>query len=498
MKGFEWSETSQPLATFGGETCSFRVPKTGLPFFDVLRLYGVTDLYVGLRDEVTIKDDGHEWYITAKVRPHQKKWVSKQVIRAAGALKGSNLTNRDYSWIKQLEEALSGGEWPVSNLRNVSAPLDNPDSALQNGIRDTAARTYQGMETGSSKTRSEVAWADALLAYAGQKRTESVAGLRFLPVFEGKIDFAKVVSPLRAWVGIPNILCAQVLTLLALKTALFAEGYADRLSAVVYNTDLDGRKFYNYSGIITLKSTALERQQFVTEDANKFGRFVGHFYRTFRSLVTRAWDRGGKATGEVEDAFAHAYWLLQPNRPKHLTALLTSLERQKRDGKPAILTGERPYDDSYVKEIFNMSYGEWHGDHEALRRFAKAVASGIYYARLIKGKESERGKAWYDEATMLRSAPSAKAFIERALILIEQGKRESPFVGSDFRQEEFDPSKVFDSIGRTRQEFETFRDLFRMYLIQESKPYKAAESDTDSQKTMPVETQAMNDDTGGE
>lgn len=497
MKGFEWAKSSQALATFGGEEFTFRVPKTGLPFFDVLRLYGATELYVGLRDEVTIQDGGHEWYIKAKVRPHQKNGLSKQVARAAGALKGSNLTNRDYSWIKQLEEALSGGAWPVSDLRNVSTPLDNPDSALKDGIRGTAALTYKGLETGFGK-ESKIAYADALLAYAGQKRTESVAGLRFLPVFEGKIDFAKVVSPLKAWVGIPNILCAQVLTLLALKTALFAEGYADHLSAVVYNTDLDGRKFYNYSGIITLKSTALERQQFVTEDANKFGRFVGHFYRTYRGLVTRAWDRGGKATAEVEDALAHAYWLLQPKRAKHLTALLTSLERQKRDGKPAVLTGGRPYDDSYVKEIFNMSYGEWHGDHEALRRFAKAVASGIYYARLVKGKESERGKAWYDEATMLRSAPSAKAFIERALILIEQGKRESPFVGSDFRQEEFDPAKVFDSIGRTRQEFETFRDLFRMYLIQESKPYKAAESDTDSQKTMSVETQAMNDNTGGE
>jgi hypothetical protein len=497
MTGFDWSGASEALANFGGEKQTFRVPKTGLPFFDVLRLYGTIDLYVGLRDEVTIHDTGHEWHVTAKVRLHQDAAIREQVNRAAGTLKGSNLTNRDHSWIDQLKAALSAsGEWPTADLRNVSTPLENPDSALKDGVRGTAALTYKGLETGYGK-ESKVSYADALLAYAGQKRTETIASIFFLPVFEGVVDFTKVVSPLRAWVGIPNVLCVQVLTLLALKTSLFAEGYADRLSAVVYNTDLDPRKFYNYSGIITLRSTALGG--FPAFDASKFSRFVGHFYRTFRSLVSRAWDRSGKSTGEVEDALTHAYWLLQPGKPKNLSALVTSLERQKREGKPVVIIGTRPQNESYVKEMFEMSYGKWQGDHEALRRFAKAVASGIWYARQAGESEvEERNKAWYDEVTMLRSAPSAKAFRERVLILIEQGKRKSMFVGTDSRGEDFDPTKILASIGETRSEFETFRDLFRMYLIQESKPPKAVGTGVGDTGVTLAETEPPVDETEGE
>ena len=113
-----------------------------------------------------------------------------------------------------------------------------------------------------------------------------------------------------------------------------------------------------------------------------------------------------------------------------------------------------------------MSYGKWHGNHEAVRKLAKAVASGVYYARM-KGKD-DPSKEWYDEVTLLRSAPTAKAFIERAMILVEQGHRAHSLVGTAHREEAFDPPALFASVGENRNDFETFRDLFRMYLVQES------------------------------
>jgi len=69
---------------------------------------------------------------------------------------------------------------------------------------------------------------------------------------------------------------------------------------------------------------------------------------------------------------------------------------------------------------------------------------------------------------MLRSSSSAKAFVERALVLIEQGHREDSGVGTHRRGEAFAPKALLDSIGEDRAAFETFRHLFRMYLLQES------------------------------
>lgn len=52
--------------------------------------------------------------------------------------------------------------------------------------------------------------------------------------------------------------------------------------------------------------------------------------------------------------------------------------------------------------------------------------------------------------------------------MVEQGHKEYSLLGTAHKDEAYDPSKLFDSIGKDRSEFETFRDLFRMYLIQES------------------------------
>jgi len=462
MSDFEWKQVAQNFSDFGGQEKTLRVPKTGLPFFDVLRLYGAVELFVGLQQEVFIHDAGSDWEIRARVREQRLK----DLHSVARILKKKDLSKGDEKWIQRLKDAVYGAEWPTEPLRDVSTPLDNPDSALKDGVRDTAAATYKGLETGSGKHGSKVPFADALLAYAGQERIESVADIYFLPVFEGKVDFSKVVSPLRVWMNIPNVLCVQALTLLALKTSLFAEGYAEKLSSIVYNR-VRKKASDSYSGIIEIESTALGKNRKVSPD------FVSHFYRTFRGLLAKAWKRG-KSEPEFEDALAHAYWLMQPSQPKHLGSLITSLERQRRNGKPCIIVETRS-NRTYAKEVFQMSYGKWDGDHEAVRKFARIVASAIYQARTKEANNEERGKAWYDEVVMLRSAPTAKAFFERALILIEQGKKESQYIGSKSNDEDFDPVLLLKSVGDNRVQFETFRDLFRMYLVQESSPRKRGE-----------------------
>jgi hypothetical protein len=283
----------------------------------------------------------------------------------------------------------------------------------------------------------------------------------FLPIFEGQIDLARVVSPLRVWVKVPNVTCAQALALLALRTSLFAEGYQDRLSAVVFNTTFRGQRSDNFSGVIAIRSTAIGQA--------KTPNLLACLYQVLRPLVNRAWTQRG-ATPFVPDALAMAYWLMHP-LPKHLSSFITSQERLRRDWnwkRQVFVRSE------YVREVFEMSIGSWQGDHEALRKFARAVYSGIYHARMKVADEPQ--KAWYDEVTMLRSAPSAKAFIERAMILVEQGHREHSQVGTIHRNEDFGPSALLSSLGQDRNSFEAFRALFRMYLVQES-TYAAKEKE---------------------
>lgn len=449
MNTFDWSQAAEALTGFGGESVTLFVPKTGLPFFDALRLYGTIDLYVGLREDVAVQDLGDRWEVKSFTRKHR---LEGRVESTAEALKQEKLSKRDQKWISALDAAIKNNDtWPTEPSRTLKTPLDNPDSALKDGVRNQAASAYHGLESGRGE-KAKIPWADAVLAFAGQKRTENIANIMFLPLFEGKIDFSKVISPLRAWLWAPNVLCAQALMLLALKVSLFAEGYQDRLTGVVYNTNLAPRKYFNYSGLIDIRSTAIGKM--------KSSQLVGHAYRTFHTSMSKAWTRQGRSTDLTQDALAMAYWLMQPVS-KHLTSMITFQERLRARGYQQLFT--KP---EYVKDVFEMSYGDWQGDHEAMRKLAKAVASSIYHARM-KGAEDPR-KSWYDEVVMLRSAPSAKAFIERVMILIEQGHRKHGQVGTVHREEDFDPTAIFAGLGKDRSDFETFRDLFRMYLVQES------------------------------
>lgn len=485
VTNFDWVAAGDTLASFGGEPTTLHVPKTGLAFFDALRLYGAIDLYIGLREDVTIVDAGNEWAVEAKSRNNR--------VAGADQMAFAHIWKKKRPFAAEYCDRLRNGiinRVPFAGDPHIAATkaLSGLDSALQAGIRDSAATSYTTLQTGQTSESTccvaRIPLSSGLLAFAGKKRVEGIGSITFLPIFEGKVDLSKVVSPLRAWLGVPHPLCAQALAMLALKTSLFAEGYQERLKAVVFNTALGGRRSDNYSGFIAVGSTAI----------GKMGSadFCAHVHRVFRGLIAKAWERQGRsyaATGLTPVALALAFWLMQPV-PKHLSSMITAQEQLHRSGLPGVLAKV-----DYVQEVFRMTYGTWKGDHDATRRFARAVASSIYYARMVKETEAEgRQKAWYDEVTMLRSSPSAKAFIERAMILIEQGHRENPLVGTVHRNEGFDPDALLKSIGHDRAEFETFRDLFRMYLIQES-TYRQREKPTVEPSTEVEETSADTSET---
>lgn len=469
------------LQNFGGERITLKLPKTGLPFFDALRLYGTIDLYVGLREDTHIHDCGDAWQIQGLSRRNRISQKPETAFKHVWHKKRPDPT----SYCAHLRSSLTNGT-ALDSLQRAPAkgPFSGLDSALQSGIRGTAAARYetlQSSQTSATQCIADISLSDGLLAFAGKKRVEGLGSITYLPLFEGQVDLSKVVSPLRAWIGLPNVLCSQMLALLALKTSLLAEGYAQNLTGVAFNTAFGGQRSDNYSGLITISSTAIGRMSArVPHSATGTHglALVSHTYAVFRGLVSRAWEKAGRdyrTTQFTEHALAMAYWLMQPVA-KHLTSMITSQERLCHQGAQHLFTTA-----DHVRKVFEMSYGQWNGNDESIQRFAKAVASGIYFARMVnQPKPSDRRKAWYEEIAMLRSAPTSRAFIERALILIEQGHREQGQVGTAHRDETFDPKLLFESMGNDQTSFETFRDLFRMYLVQQSSYQAREESSTGS------------------
>ncbi|MBE0449076.1 MAG: hypothetical protein IBX64_13470, partial [Actinobacteria bacterium] len=308
MMRFDWSSSSSILEGFGGEKITLHVLKTGLPFFDVLRLYGAIDLYIGLREDVAIHDQGDRWEITGNYRKHRVAGRDVSTFRYIWTKRKPEPDN----YCKALRDSLADG---IPFNEETYAPavkaFKGLDSSLQAGIRDVSAARYETLESGQTSGSTccvtRIPLSDGLLAYCGKQRTERIGDIVFLPIFEGQIDLSKVVSPLRAWIGMPNVLCAQALALLALKTSLFAEGYHDRLTAVVYKTNFKGQRSDNYAGLIDIASTAIGRI--------KSSGFVAHAYLVFRRLVDKAWLKQGrqfKSTKLTPDALAMAYWMMQP------------------------------------------------------------------------------------------------------------------------------------------------------------------------------------------
>jgi hypothetical protein len=450
----DWSNAATALSGFGGQPITLKVRRTGMPFFDALQLYGAIDLYIGVRDGIEVSDRGDQWQVQGHRRVH--RLLGRDKLAFATIWNKKNPSKDEYC--QTLSLALEAGE-PVKNDRTFNElALGRLDRALQAGIRGIAAADYETLKSAQTSKKvciAEVPLSQAMLAKVGRNRVLRLADITFLPIFEGRIDLSKVISPLRLSLSIPNVLCAQALAILALTSSLFAEGYRTRLSSVVFETNLRGQRSDNYSGIVSINWTAMRTE--ASAD------FIARLYRAFRTLVESAWNRHGReyeATELATDALNAAQWLMQP-AAKHLEAMVTSQEKMHRKGMGHFFI--RPAD---VQEVFKMSHPGWQGDPEAVRRFARAVASGIYHSRMKDA--DDKGKAWYDEVTMLRSASKPSAFFERALILIEQGHREHDGVGTERRDEAFDPSALFASVNV--DQFDTFKVLFRMYLVQESTP----------------------------
>jgi hypothetical protein len=414
---------------------------------------------VGVREDVFIRDAGNAWEVSGRAR--RNRLADRDLKALRQVLRGWNRKNpKPETYCALVRDSLEKNKpLPAEKPGPATKAFKGLDAALQAGIRHTAASDYSTLQGGQASESTccvaQVPLADGLLAFAGKKRVQGGVGdVVFLPVYEGEIDLSRVVSPLRVWIDTPNVTCAKAFMLLALRSSLFAEGYHDRLTAVAFNTSFDSRKRDNHSGVIGIASTAIGRI--------RTGKLTSHLHRVFGALARGAWKRG-RATSLVPDALTMAHWLMHP-LPKHLSSFITTQERRRRDRQPQVFVNSE-----YVREVFEMSVANRSGDHEAVQKFAKAVASGIYYARMVPAKKrgDDPQKAWYDEVTMLRSASSPKAFRERALILIEQGHRERSLVGTKHWEQAYDPPSILASMGKGSS-FEEFRDLFRMYLVQAS------------------------------
>jgi hypothetical protein len=448
----DWSNTANALSGFGGEPITLKVRRTGMPFFDALQLYGAIDLYIGVRDGIEVADQGDHWQVKGHRRAHRLS--DKDKFAFAAIWKKKNPTRDEYC--QKLSLALLQGELVKNDQAFNELGLGRLDRSFQAGIRGIAAADYETLKSAQTSKRvciAEVPLSQAILANVGRNRVLRLAEITFLPIFEGPIDLSKVISPLRLSLTVPNVLCAQALAILALISSLFSEGYRTRLSSVVFETNLRGQRSDNYSGIVSINWTAMRPE--TPSD------FIDRLYRAFQTLVQSSWNRRAReyeATEFAPDALNAAQWLMQP-AAKHLAAMVTSQEKMHRRGMAHFF--QRPED---VHEVFNMSHPGWQGDTEAVRKFARAVASGIYHSRMKDA--DDKGKAWYDEVTMLRSAAKPSAFFERALILIEQGHREHDGIGTERRDEAFDPHALLASVNA--DQFDTFKVLFRMYLVQES------------------------------
>lgn len=442
---------SSALKGFGGEDLKLYVIKTGLPFYDALCLYGAIDLYIGLRDDVVIRDCGDRWKVEGRVRSNRIHDRAEKLLRLTH--KGSKPAPA--AFCAEVRQHLQAGRMlakqndPADFLKEELTKLE---PALQSGIRGLSAADYGSMNSSSNaRCKTKARLSERLLAYGGAARIERIGDLKFLPIFEGPIDLVKIVSPLRAWTAVPNPLCAQALMLLTLKTALWAEGYGHSLSALTYSKA--GRGSFNYSGIIQIDSTAVGQ----IEDSDLCSRL----YNVFRQMITKGWPRGQKPTQIAVHTVAVAEWLMQPSR-KTLGPMIGAQEfLYQQNYIPFLIVPNN------VKEVFRMTYPERKIDHEAVRALAKAASSAIY----VTGKgEADPRKHWYNEVVALRNAPDKQAFRRRALTLIEQSRTKDDFIGTAWRRENFDPARLLESMGEDRVSFEEFRDCFRMYLIQESAP----------------------------
>src|SRR5437899_11641841 len=89
-----WSEGAKTLQAFGGAARVLNIRKTGLPFFDALRLYGAIDLYIGLREDITVHDRGDAWQVSGRCRTKRIALRDNRALRAVYA--GNKPTSEEF------------------------------------------------------------------------------------------------------------------------------------------------------------------------------------------------------------------------------------------------------------------------------------------------------------------------------------------------------------------------------------------------------------------
>ena len=424
------------------------VRKSGLPYYDALRLYGAIDIYLGVREDVEIRDAGDRWVVAGRSRSQR---VAGRDIAAFITIRGSKRKPTPEQFCEKLKASLTGGG-RISGEDDPSeaakGELAGFDPVLQSGVRGRSAETYDSLNSSSNpRCIARIPLSDAILAFAGARRTETLGEISFLPIFEGLIDFGKVVNPLRVWLKIPNPLCAQALMLLLLKTSLWADGYHRCLKDLAYSKRTPKSSF-NYSGIIEISSTAIGRI--------KHPEFCAAIYQIFREMVRASWT-AGKATSLASHTLAIANWLMQP-LPRTLGPMINAQEYLFTIQSLRFLIAE-----DHVREVLDMTFPENDTiDYEPIRQLAKTTSSAIY-ALGPKDDPKKRRQHWYNEIVAIRNSPNIQSLRHRVLTLIEMGRAQGSWV------EQYDPAKLIDLMDR-RMSFEEFRDCFRLYLIQSSGP----------------------------
>src|SRR5712692_8853053 len=103
---FDWAHARNTLEGFGGVPITLHVDKTGLPFYDALRLYGAIDLYIGTREDISIHDCGDHWEVSARARSDR---LSGRDLRAFRDVLGNKKESAAVQFCARLRDSVTFG-----------------------------------------------------------------------------------------------------------------------------------------------------------------------------------------------------------------------------------------------------------------------------------------------------------------------------------------------------------------------------------------------------
>lgn len=403
---------------------SFVLSKTGLPFHDAQRLYGLVEALFGL-SRVEIEDLGSAWRLTGPLRRNCQEEVLE-------LLEGDPL----------LEEFKG---------------IDLRDAALKQGIRDQIS-SYTALASQGGSQPKLPKFDKTLVNLSAKRITPADRNFTFylLPVFRGPVNFSRVLKPLDERLpGNLDPLWYLAYLGLSLRLNFFSEGEDQHLEALVYTTNI--RQQLNRSGYLYLPHTLILKLSLP---------LARNLRNALRGALAKV-NPQGRSDPRAESFLREvSLWLLTGEWSffKGLIGTLEGLYAFQR---------ERPFwGNSYqnAEEVFRMSAApnEFLESHlEDLRRFARALSSAIWHTAMKeKVRPEEKYKAWYDRVATLRSAGSPRAFLSQAVSLLEKAKGLRGDLCTSAREEDFDPERIcrlFENLDS--RAFEKVLLLIRMYLL---------------------------------